>query len=128
MGQAQQPPDPQAEATAKSPKPRFGHDPDETRRIVVARLRVRFWRAIDYLSIFAFTLVVYSAAVAADFLFFEFLSRLLSIDAREYPVVAAAFRIFKTGLALLAILLGCVHAAHSAISQVRLDRELIKGK
>ncbi len=111
-------------ASKAKPKPRFGHDPDETRRVVVARLRIRFWRAIDYLSIFAFTLVVYSAAVAADFLFFEFLSRLLSLDAREYPVVAAAFRIFKISLALLAILLGCVHAAHSAFNQFRLDRDL----
>jgi hypothetical protein len=123
----EQPPNhsPQSSAKAKT-KPRFGHDPGETRRVVVGRLVVRFWRAIDYLSIFVFTLVVYSAAVAADFLFFEFLSRLLTIDAKEYPLVALAFRVFRIGLALLAILLGCVHATHSAIKQIRLDHELSK--
>jgi len=94
--------------------------------VVVGRLVVRFWRAVDYLSIFVFTLVVYSAAVVADFLFFEFLSRLLTNDATEYPLVALAFRIFRISLALLAILLGCVHATYSAIKQIRLDRELSK--
>jgi hypothetical protein len=116
---------PQSSPKAKS-KPRFGHDPAETRRVVVGRLLVRFWRAVDYLSIFAFTLVVYSAAVAADFLLFHFLSLLRALDAREYPLVASAFRVFRIGLAFLAILLGCVHATHSAIKQIRLDRELAK--
>jgi hypothetical protein len=117
----------QPEAPPKpKPRPRFGHDPDETRRVVFARIRVRFYRALDYLSIFAYIVVVYGAAVAADYVFFEGLVHLLKRSADESPFIALMLHYFKVGLALIAMGLGAVHAGHSAWSQWKLDRELSK--
>ena len=107
------------------PKPRFGHDPDETRRVVLSRIRVRAWRTLDYLSIFAFALIVYGAAFGAEYLLAEWLSLLLAKVVRDSRVVAVAYRVFKVGLALLTITLGTVHAYRSARAQLELDRKLM---
>jgi hypothetical protein len=120
-------PDPAAEAPPRprpQARPRFGHDPDETRRVVWGRMRVRFWRTLDYLSLFASMLVIYGAAFGSEYLLAEGLSAMLARDVGESQVVAVAFRIFKVGLALLTIFLGTVHAFRSARSQLELDRKL----
>ena len=93
---------------------------------MLARIRVRFFRALDYLSLFAFIIVVYGAAVVLDYAFFEGLVHLLKRSADESPFIASLLHYFKVGLALIAMGLGAVHAGHLARSQWRLDRELSK--
>ena len=96
------------------PRSLFVHDPEETRCVVFARIRVRFYRALDYLSLFAFVIVVYGAAVVADYAFFEGLIHLLERIADASPFIALLLHYFKVGLALIAMGLGAVHAGHSA--------------
>lgn len=79
------------------------------RSAVMRRLHHRLWRAIDYLSIFIFILVVYVGAVITDYALFFVLWTLVSDDVKKYPLVAMALDYARIGLALLLIMSGTIH-------------------
>jgi hypothetical protein len=88
------------------------------------RISDRFFRALDYISIFAFIFLVYGTAVFFDYLLFGLLWRLLSDDVNKYPIVALGFDYARIGLALLFIAGAIVHGIISTISQIQLDIKL----
>jgi len=88
------------------------------------RVKQRLFRALDYLSIFAFIVIVYGSAVLADYLLFLLLWALLDDEVRKYPVVARALDYARIGLALLFIFSAVVHGVISTYSQIRLDMKL----
>ena len=92
--------------------------------IIKSRLRSRLYRALDYLTIYLFILVVYGGAVITDYLLFLLLWALLGADVREYPLVAMGFQYARIGLALLCIVSAVIHGIISTYSQVKLDIKL----
>lgn len=84
----------------------------------------RFYRALDYLSIYAFILVVYGGALITDYLLFLLIWTLLKEDVEKYPIVAQGFDYARIGLALLFIAGAVIHGIISTISQIRLDYTL----
>lgn len=93
---------------------------------VLGRVRERFFRALDYLSLFAFILIVYGSAVICDYLLFYLMWFLLSDDVAKYPIVAQGFDYARIGLALLFITSAVVHGILSTVSQVQLDIKLAR--
>ena len=81
----------------------------------------RYFRALNYLSIYAFILVVYSGALATDYLLFLLVEWLLRDDVQRYSLVALWFDYARTGLALMLIVSAFVHGIISTYSQVKLD-------
>ena len=96
------------------------------RKRLKRRLLDRLYRAVDYLSISAFILVVYGSAVITDYLLFLLLWFLLSDDVKNYPLVAVGFDYARIGLALLFITGAVIHGGISTYSQVKLDIRLAK--
>lgn len=93
---------------------------------VQRRITERYYRALDYLSIYGFILIVYGAALITDYLLFVLMWALLSDDIKKYSIVAAGFDYARIGLALLFILGALVHGIISTYSQVQLDLRLSK--
>jgi hypothetical protein len=91
---------------------------------VLARINRRFYRALEYLSIFAFILVVYGSAVLFDYVLFNLMWYLLRDDVNKYPIVAQGFDYARVGLALLFIASAVVHGILSTITQIQLDIKL----
>lgn len=90
------------------------------------RVVSRYYRALDYLSIYAFILVVYGGAVVTDYLLFLLLWALLGEEVKLYPIVTAAFHYARIGLALLFIATAIIHGFISTTSQIKLDLKLAK--
>jgi hypothetical protein len=83
-------------------------------------------RALNYLSIYAFVIVVYGGAILSDFILFELVARLLVAEIQQNGMVAHWFYLARTGLALLSIFLAVVHAIIATIRQLQLDWKLSK--
>ncbi len=96
------------------------------RERIKQRLKDRFYRAIDYLSIYTFILVVYGGAVVTDYLLFLLLWSLLQDEVNKYPLVALGLDYARIGLALLFIASAVIHGAISTYSQIKLDIALAK--
>ena len=88
------------------------------------RVKQRLFRAIDYLSIFVFIVVVYSGAALADYLLFLLLWALLDDEVQRYPIVANALDYARIGLGLLFISSAVIHGVISTYSQIKLDMKL----
>lgn len=96
------------------------------RKRIKQRLLDRFYRAVDYLSIYAFILVVYGGAVITDYLLFLLLWSLLNNDVNKYPMVASGLDYARIGLALLFIAGAVSHGVISTYSQIKTDITLAK--
>ncbi|MBI4785456.1 MAG: hypothetical protein HY782_00185 [Chloroflexi bacterium] len=103
-------------------------DLENAEQIARRRIRDRFWRALDYLSLFAYIFVVYTGAVVLDFLLFSVIQFLLQSDIAQYPFVALWFERVKIGLALLLLLAAFIHGVFSTVSQIRFDIDTAKGE
>lgn len=90
------------------------------------RIVNRYYRAVDYLSIYAYVMVVYGGALFADYLLFELMWLLLAEEVQKYELVKLAFDYARIGLALLFLLCALVHGMLSTYSQLKLDLELVK--
>ena len=90
------------------------------------RITARYYRALDYLSVYIFIIVVYGGAVASDYLLFIILWGLLKDDVQKYPLVASGLDYARIGLALLFISSAVIHGVISTYSQVKLDLVLSK--
>ena len=88
------------------------------------RIKERFSRAVDYLSINAFVLVVYSGCLITDYLLFKLVTWLLREDIERYPLVSTACNYLTIGLALLTLFGAAVHGALSTARQIELDFKL----
>lgn len=93
---------------------------------VKQQLRTRYYRALNYLSIYLFLIVVYGGALLTDYFLILLIEWLLKEDIQRYPIVAQWFDYARTGLGLLLIVLAVTHGVISTISQVRLDLEIAR--
>lgn len=90
------------------------------------RIKSRFYRALDYLSIYIFIIIVYGGATIAEYLLFSLLWLLLSEDVQKYPIISLALDYARIGLGLLFISSAFVHGALSTYHQIKLDFRLAK--
>jgi len=88
--------------------------------------RRRLIRAVDYLSLYLFIVVVYGGAIVADYVIFSLMWWLVSEDAKTYPLVAELLDYARIGLAILFIAGAVIHGILSTASQVKLDYGLSK--
>lgn len=98
--------------------------PISQKEVTGRNVAYRFYRALDYLSIYAFVLVVYGGALITDYLLFFLMWALLKEEVEKYPIVAQGFDYARIGLALLFIAGALIHGIISTISQIKLDYAL----
>ena len=103
-------PDDSTKAKANDPKSKF-----------YGEANGRVYRALNYISIYLFILVVYGGALITDYLLFELMSWLLSASIQSYPLVAAWFDYARIGLAFLFIVTAVFHGILSTYGQMKLD-------
>lgn len=84
----------------------------------------RFYRALNYLTIYLFIIVVYGGALVTDYLLFALMEWLLKVNVERYPVVALGFDYARIGLAALFIIAAVFHGIISTINQMKLDIQL----
>jgi hypothetical protein len=84
----------------------------------------RYFRALNYLSIYAFIIIVYGGALLTDYTLFFLISWLLKEDIQKYSIVALWFDFARIGLALLLIILAVTHGIISTYTQIKLDIQL----
>jgi len=88
---------------------------------VMWRIRDRYFRALNYVSIYVYVIVVYGGALISDYFLFWLISWLLSEDVQRYPVIALWFDYARIGLAWLLIVCGITHGFLSTYKQVKLE-------
>lgn len=88
--------------------------------------RIRFFRALNYISIYFFILVVYGGLLIFDYFLFQIMWWVISPDATKYPLISSALDFAKMGLGLLFILGALIHGFISTYSQIQLDLKLLE--
>jgi hypothetical protein len=86
-------------------------------------LKVRFYKALDYLILFVYLLVVSICALLVDYILILVLSLLVADDIEKFPIIAQAFIWFKIGSGFLIFIAAIVHSFFSAASQIRNEVE-----
>jgi hypothetical protein len=95
-----------------------------TREAVLQNIKRRYYRALNYLSIYVFIIVVYGGALLTEYALFALMTWLLRDDVAKYSLVAIWFDYARIGLALLFIFSGVAHGIISTVGQIRLDLAL----
>ena len=85
--------------------------------------RGRFYRALDYLTLFLYVTVVSIGALVADLLIVYVIALTVKGAVSKYNVVAVAFDWFQIGSAFLVLIGALTHACFSAFSQVKFEVE-----
>ncbi len=94
------------------------------RDIFLKNFRGRFYKGLDYLSLFLYALIVAVGAFLADFILIAVLEFLIASTISKYPVVAIAFDWFQIGSASLTLVTAFVFVLFSALSQMRFAYEV----
>jgi len=89
-------------------------------------LRWRWFRALDYLSLFLYALVISTGALVVDYVLFLVIKLVVSDAVAGYPVVTVWFDWFQIGSAFLVFIVAFIHAIFSAYSQIRFEIETAK--
>lgn len=95
-------------------------DPKE---IFLSNLRLRFFKGLDYLALFIYSLVIALAAFLADYALVWVINLLIEPTIAKYSEVSAIFDWFQIGSACLALIVAFVIAFFSALSQMRFAYE-----
>jgi hypothetical protein len=115
--------EPDAPATGARDRPKAG-------MLTVAQYKDRLWRrlfrTLDYVSIAFSILMVYGAALVADYLLIYLIEYLFRDEIAESSFVASFFHAVRVGLALLTFILALIHGVRSAVEQYRLDSRLTR--
>lgn len=98
-------------------------DPKE---IFLRNFRYRFYKALDYLTLFIYALVVAIGAFLADYILVLVIGFIVKPVAAEYPFVKQVFDWFQIGSAILALLAAFVLSFYSALSQMRFASQTAK--
>lgn len=95
----------------------------DPRRTWLQNVRIRFYRGLDYLTLFLYVVVVSVGALLADYLIVFAVERTVASAVAKYPVVALAFDWFQIGSAFLVMMGAATHAVFSAYSQFRFEAD-----
>lgn len=89
-------------------------------------ISLRYYRGLNYISIYGFILVVYGGALLTDFALFQLMWVLFKDDVTKYQWIALGFDYVRIGLAGLFLINAIIHGIFSTISQIKLDLVLAK--
>lgn len=89
-------------------------------------ISLRYYRGLNYISIYGFILVVYGGALLTDFALFQLMWALFKDDVTKYEWIAIGFDYARIGLAGLFLLNAIIHGIISTVSQIKLDLALAK--
>lgn len=78
---------------------------------------------LDYLTLFAYVVVVTVGALVANYLIIFAIERTVAETVSKYTVVSKAFDWFQIGSAFLIMIGAAIHAIFSAWSQIRFEVE-----
>ena len=95
-------------------------------QLIRRQIRGRYYRALNYLSIYLFIIVVYGSGLIVDSMLFSLMWWLLDEDIQKYDLVARGFDYARIGLAMLFIASAVVHGMLSTYSQIQLDLALLQ--
>jgi mannitol-specific phosphotransferase system IIBC component len=90
----------------------------------ISKLNKRYYKALNYLSIYVYVIIVYGTGLIADYILFALIDMLIIEDTKKYPIVAVWFEHAKIGLALLFISCAVIHGVFSTIGQIKTDYTL----
>ena len=85
------------------------------------QIYLRFWRTLNYLSIYAFIIVVYSAFFFTEYLLLREVEKFLHEDVEKFPLVSIWFDNARIGLAFLIMIVAFTHTVIATVSQMRID-------
>ena len=98
----------------------------DPKTIFIEESKVRFYKALGYLTLFAYVIFVSACAFFADYILTLLIGYIAANDISKYPAVSLAFDWFKIGSAFLAFIVFGVHSFFSAWSQIKFEIETIK--
>jgi hypothetical protein len=85
------------------------------------KLQERFYRSLDYLSSYAFLLIIYGGFLFTEHSLFSFVDWLLHDTVAKFRVAKQFFEFTQLGLALLVVINALVHGILSTISLIKID-------
>ncbi|HEX8681668.1 MAG TPA: hypothetical protein VF707_05090 [Ardenticatenaceae bacterium] len=97
-----------------------GNGPSEE-EIIARRIRLRILYALDYVSLYALIIVIYSGSLATDYIILEMVTLVLETELARSTTIARFFDFLRTGLALMTVVLGIAHGLISTISLILAD-------
>lgn len=98
-------------------------DPKE---VFSQNLRSRFYKVLDYFSLFSYIVLVSIGALVADTIIVFVIKQTIINTVNEYPIVKLAFDWFQIGSAFLALFGAMVHAVFSAWSQLQFELQSMR--
>ena len=96
-------------------------NPPDIKDRVRNKLRGRFYRSLDYLSSYAFLLIIYGGFLFAEHSLLYLVVWLLRDTVAKFHVVAQFFEFAQIGLALLVVINALAHGIFSTISLIKID-------
>lgn len=99
---------------------------EDIAEITRQKIRRRFYKVLDYWSLFAYILAIYAGALLADALLYFLIKLALQSVISRSPLVSLWFDRLEMGAALLLIFAAFVHAIFSTYSQIKLDLSTIE--
>ena len=98
-------------------------NPTDPKDIFIQKSKSRFFKGLDYLTLFIYVVVVSVCALLADYIIILAIEFTVASDISSYPIVSQAFDWFKIGSAFLVLIAAAVHAFFSAWSQIKFEIE-----
>jgi hypothetical protein len=99
---------------------------EEPKQQFLRNLRLRWYKALDYLALFGYVAVVSVSALVADYIIMLAIERTVSAAVAQYTIVSQAFGWFQIGSSFLVLIGAATHAIFSVYSQVRFEVEAAK--
>jgi len=96
----------------------------DPKAIFLRNCRGRFYRGLDYLTLFVYVVIISISALLADYAIILVIELTVASDVSRYPIVSEAFKWFKIGSAFLVLVAAAVHAFFSAWSQIKFEAEV----
>jgi hypothetical protein len=92
------------------------------------QIQIRFWRTLNYLSIFVFIIVIYSGFFLTEYILLREVAAFLAEDVREFSIIDIWFKNARIGLAFLMMLVAFVHGIIATYEQMKIDRAISSEK
>jgi hypothetical protein len=89
-----------------------------------SQMGIRFWRALNYLSVFLFIIVVYSGFFLTEYILLREVAAFLAEDVKEFPIIDIWFKNARIGLAFLMMIVAFIHGIIATYEQVKIDRAI----
>jgi hypothetical protein len=98
----------------------------DPREAFLKNLKSRFYRVLDYFSLFLYIVLISVGALLADSAIVFAIERTIASAIVKYPIVKQCFDWFQIGSAFLALFGALIHALFSAWSRIQFELETMR--